>query len=326
MILIHDMKSLGALPDDPMAAEINRLLTDPDQHGAKVYVPQYFDQYMIDGAPWIPKDRGSIVAISVNNDFVHPLLWMFVEEDRIPQLVQGKHLPLFNEYGIDFKHSIISMMGSRRYGLDDPHSDYDLYVICDTSEELSRMQKYAEKNRVAGGACSVAFTIPELHAGLSNGRRWAWEAATAPADMIAAGKAADQIMPLVKAMVDLVQKTSSWQDNYLQASCRYVTEYGASLLGSPCFEPKGWIRRWKALKGWGFKLGYYIAVDAIICNYVVNHGIFDTKQAVEQSGQRDRLLQYKKGSVTFAEWFDDMSRTMHPKTFQALEKATCKSN
>lgn len=320
IVTIRSDQSIKVDRKDCVSMEIEGILRDLKHHEATVRKPRYFDEVMCAQPPRNAMDdvAWGFDLLTIPNEYVHPALSYRSADGSLPRIVAAKQLRLYQEYGLDPQKHLFCITGSWLYGLDDRESDYDLGVIVlDPHEKESILHAASTVN---GAACLRIYLIDEVFGRLMAGDRWIWEIVSAPAHL--RSHCPDRITESLEKIMSMVAtKADWWPEFFFVRSARYVKRYGALLKGSPCHEPDSSIRRWKAQCGWAYKLGYYIALEAIMCRYIAAYGRFEPARAIEVLGMRQRLLEYKQGLVAMDTWIADMDKLMPPDLYTSLQDA-----
>jgi len=204
-------------------------------------------------------------------------------------LKRAARLPFVHEY---IKTPCLAFAsGSHLYGLAGRQADWDAVVLVDDPRPL-KTDDTEPYFRV--------YTPGLLFQDARRGFRHAWELLTAPerAQMT-------WDTPLERTRQQALKTLSRVTIPWREGSRYYFDTWYPRFFIRPGDEADPSIRRWKMAKGWPYKLGYYIFVDAYLSSMAAEAGRYQT--GVTDQEIVSVLCRMKQGEMVLQEWLDLIS-------------------
>ena len=99
-----------------------------------------------------------------------------------------------------------------------------------------------------------------------------------------------------------LQALSKVEIPWRSGSKRYFDTWYPRFFIKPEHEADPSIKRWKMKKGWPYKLGYYIFIDAYLSFLAEKNGMYQT--TIIDQEIISVLCRMKQGEMKLQEWFD----------------------
>lgn len=201
-------------------------------------------------------------------------------------LTRGARFPFIHEY---IRVPCLAFAsGSHLYGIAGPDSDWDALVLANDPVFL--------KTNDTDPSFRI-YNPGRLFQDARRGLRHAWEFLTAPQSVQMTWDTSLE-EKRQKALETLSKVKIPWRDG----SRQYFETWYPHFFIHPDHEPYPSVKRWKIAKGWPYKLGYYIFVDAYLSRLAEDRGEYQTIIADQEI--TSALCRMKQGDMVLQEWLD----------------------
>jgi hypothetical protein len=223
-------------------------------------------------------------------------LYEALVEDQLDNycMIRAARLPFVHEY---IKTPCLAFAsGSHLYGLATEESDWDGVVLVNDLKPL-KTDDTEPFFRI--------YTPSLLFQDARRGLRHAWELLTAPSYLQMAWDISLE-ETRQQALRALSKTAIPWRDG----SREYFMTWYPRFFIQPSYEADPSIKRWKMKKGWPYKLGYYLFIDAYLSFMAQASGIYQTTIADPEI--TSVLCRMKQGEMILQEWLDLIAPLLPP--------------
>jgi hypothetical protein len=178
--------------------------------------------------------------------------------------------------------------GSHLYSIDDAGSDFDIHLV---SVKRTTIRYFGPT-----GAFTRPYTLGELAFLCMTGRRHAWEILTAPSRLLL--RSEERTTEALAWLRTKMKKSFDPASFAASSSAYFDTWYPHVQMGME--SPDMNVRRWTQVKGWPYKIGYYLYLDAVLMSKATQTGWFNPgAMSVAEAATAVKL---KRGEMLMTEW------------------------